>query len=344
MLELCTATMTAIAAIAFTFGLNVSTARAIVIASDNFESYTDGSTIIAGTGGSGWAQPWIGNTTTGTPVTLASSGKIAGQGKSLELGVASANENRGIAVRQFPGQMGDLYIGMTLQTTNGWDGDFWQIYVNDTYSTVDGTTPSFSAGLLNDPIANRYFARKGPANANGSTSTTTFAHTSVNDDVHTFVVKLSKSTGVATDLYDQISLWIDKATEVTPDGTLGTSDAGTASLNTATVSTIHFRVSSLEPTDRVYLDNLKVATTYAELFQASTPGDFNNDSHVDAGDYVTWKKGLLAGTLTQNDYDIWRQHFGSPAAAGTSGGAVPEPSTWVLLAICLNACIVRRKR
>src|SRR6476661_8131218 len=126
-------------------GLNVSSARAVVIASDNFESYTDGTTIINGTGGSGWAQPWIGNTTTGTPITNASSGKITNYGKSLELGVTTANENRGIAVRQFPDQTGDVYVGMILQTTNGWDGDFWQIYVNNTYSTVDGTTPSFSA-------------------------------------------------------------------------------------------------------------------------------------------------------------------------------------------------------
>ena len=34
-------------------------------------------------------------------------------------------------------------FGMKMQTTNGWDGDFWQLYANDTYSTADGT-----AGLI----------------------------------------------------------------------------------------------------------------------------------------------------------------------------------------------------
>src|SRR5262245_24340470 len=106
-------------------------AQAVVLAFDDFESYTDGSTVIGGTGGTGWAQPWIGNTTSGAPIAISSSSKITGYGKSLELGATA--DNRGIGVRQFPAQTGDVYIGLVLQTTNAWDGDFWQTYVNNTY-------------------------------------------------------------------------------------------------------------------------------------------------------------------------------------------------------------------
>ena len=252
------------------FVLAATSVRAAIVAYEDFESYADGSTFIGGTGGTGWAQPWIGNTTTGTPVQLASSGKIAGYGKSLELGGTA--DNRGIGVRQFPAQTGDVYIGMVLQTTNGWDADFWQIYVNNTYATADSTTPSFAAGLFNEATTNPYFVRKGSATAGvGSTNKSTVSHTSVNNDIHTFVAKFSKSTGLAADLYDQASLWIDQPTEGTPTAVLGAADIGTAAPNSATISALHMRISSLEGTDRVYLDNITVATTFAEALAVPEP-------------------------------------------------------------------------
>jgi hypothetical protein len=66
----------------------------------------------------------------------------------------------------------------------------------------------------------------------------------------------------------------------------------------------------------------------------TTDGDFNGDGVINAADYVAWRKlGLPEG-----DYNIWFSNFGesSPGAGGSIG--VPEPSTWVLLA--LSACLV----
>jgi probable HAF family extracellular repeat protein len=67
------------------------------------------------------------------------------------------------------------------------------------------------------------------------------------------------------------------------------------------------------------------------------PGDFNQDGSVNAGDYVVWRKGL-GTTYTQNDYDIWRNHFGQTAGSGAAlpsanplSAAVPEPATMVIL-------------
>jgi hypothetical protein len=57
------------------------------------------------------------------------------------------------------------------------------------------------------------------------------------------------------------------------------------------------------------------------------PGDFNRDDKVDALDYVTWRKGL-GTTYTQDDYSIWRSHFGQ-SSGGTAllpPSAVPEPA------------------
>ena len=65
------------------------------------------------------------------------------------------------------------------------------------------------------------------------------------------------------------------------------------------------------------------------------PGDFNNDGKVDAADYVVWRKGL-GTTHQQNDFEVWRFHFGTSRgsgsgsalpSAGQPSAAVPEPAT-----------------
>jgi hypothetical protein len=64
-------------------------------------------------------------------------------------------------------------------------------------------------------------------------------------------------------------------------------------------------------------------------------GDFNGDGFNNAADYVVWRKGL-GTTYTQNDYDLWRAHFGQAAGSGsgaTASAAVPEPATLVLLLV-----------
>jgi hypothetical protein len=70
------------------------------------------------------------------------------------------------------------------------------------------------------------------------------------------------------------------------------------------------------------------------------PGDFNADGKVDAADYVVWRAGF-GTTYDQDDYDDWRSHFGmtsgGAAAAGSSNPAVPEPATWVLVALLIAA-------
>jgi autotransporter-associated beta strand protein len=82
---------------------------------------------------------------------------------------------------------------------------------------------------------------------------------------------------------------------------------------------------------------------------AGVPGDYNNNGIVDAADYVVWRKGL--GTIyTQNDYDVWRAHFGQSSGAGAGGGsglseaAVPEPATSSLLLFALSTIALGWRR
>ena len=85
------------------------------------------------------------------------------------------------------------------------------------------------------------------------------------------------------------------------------------------------------------------------------PGDFNHDSTVDAADYVVWRKGL-GTTYTQDDYEVWRAHFGASLGPGSGSSlpsaeslsaAVPEPSTLMIAciaAIGIGAAVRRRTR
>ncbi len=78
---------------------------------------------------------------------------------------------------------------------------------------------------------------------------------------------------------------------------------------------------------------------------AGLPGDINGDGHIDAQDYVFWRKN----GLPQSQYDAWRAHFGSPPGAGSSlsgGNAVPEPATLLLSLVMVGSLLVvgRRKR
>jgi hypothetical protein len=81
------------------------------------------------------------------------------------------------------------------------------------------------------------------------------------------------------------------------------------------------------------------------------PGDYNADGSVDAADYVMWRKGgpLVnevhePGTISPADYTEWRIRFGetSGGSSGVGRASVPEPATYVPLALTFAA--IRAKR
>jgi fibronectin-binding autotransporter adhesin len=83
-------------------------------------------------------------------------------------------------------------------------------------------------------------------------------------------------------------------------------------------------------------------------------GDFNSDGKVDAGDYAIWRKNSANASLpndngltTQADrFSLWRANFGNPPGAGSGlrSGAVPEPSTLLLVSLAMLAIGGVRRR
>jgi hypothetical protein len=87
----------------------------------------------------------------------------------------------------------------------------------------------------------------------------------------------------------------------------------------------------------VYIDNIRVGTT--EVDPPGTLGDFNEDDKVDAADYVVWRKNTANAALPNDDglttqaarFDLWRANFGEMTMPGGGVGAVPEPTSALLL-------------
>jgi hypothetical protein len=86
------------------------------------------------------------------------------------------------------------------------------------------------------------------------------------------------------------------------------------------------------------------------------PGDFNNDGKVDAADYTVWRdnlggsssalngNGTGAATVVAADYDLWKTNFGMGAGSGgIAGGAVPEPTSVIMLLVGLAGLAAGRR-
>jgi hypothetical protein len=89
----------------------------------------------------------------------------------------------------------------------------------------------------------------------------------------------------------------------------------------------------------------------------SSPGDYNNDQVVDAGDYIIWRKtfgevgaGLAAdgdwsGKVDDGDYRVWQENLGRTSAAPNSPeNAVPEPTIALQILIIALAALASRRR
>jgi len=284
---LCSLAVAAVAMMALV--LTSTSADAALIASENFESYTAGNDIGGGSGGTGWTAAWdvVGDAGDAT----VQSGVIAGFGKSLRITDAGGTDP--IARRAFAPQAGTVFLGLLLQSTALDDGEFFQTYLTDAAgSNANGA----SMGIRNNP-GNPLFAR---------VATTTTNSTIQGDDGSTFqlVLKITKTgVGHATN-YTQADLFVDQATEGTPDATRAGTNSTVDDLVRFGLRTHNFDLNI----DYAYVDEIRIATTYAE---ALADGDrvtigFREGVSPSAG-YVannTWlRSGGSANTPQDDDPD-----------------------------------------
>jgi hypothetical protein len=253
-----------------------SVASASLIASDDFESYNLGALSGQGAAGLGWSGAWGGIAGTSGSSAVARNvvaGAMTNFGQSMEVGFSTTGTGNNIVQRGFDAQTGTVYIGFLVKTTgfeSGGNGDFFQLYANNASHTsttlrADGTSPSGGIDFSDSGLGGAYVARKGRDYQTNSS----LLHE--NDLIRQMVIRLSK-TGSNGDNYDEVALFVNQGTEGTPDAARGAADP--TSLTLTTLSQIHLRIYDFETGNRVYLDNLRIATTYAEAASIPEPAGF----------------------------------------------------------------------
>lgn len=80
-------------------------------------------------------------------------------------------------------------------------------------------------------------------------------------------------------------------------------------------------------------------------------GDYNDDGVVDTADYVVWRKNLnqnvtipndmTSGSVSPDDYGVWRTHFGETSSGAGQLAAVPEPSSAIFVSVIAMLLLLR---
>jgi hypothetical protein len=250
------------------FGIASQMSQAALIAHDDFESYTAGTDLAGGTGGTGWTAAWAADGTNPAPsgTVTVQSGVIAGAGQSMQLngGGLPDLQIRNLVNRSFAAQSGTMYIGYLLKASSWETDDFFTIYTNN--NGTASTDVGGEAGITTAP--SNYFTRKGGSGTQRATGVPF-----VNDATVQMVLKLTKSPQAPPGDYDQVELFINKLSEGVPDAirtSAQTPLAGNVNLED-TLSFVHFRLSTPEVGDLIYVDELRVADSYGDALSIPEP-------------------------------------------------------------------------
>lgn len=232
-----------------------------LIAFEDFESYAPATDISGGAGGIGWTANWTGVAGDAT----VQSGVIDGYGKSLCITDSGGTDP--IVKREFTATSGTVYLGLLLKSTALANDEFFQTYLT---SATGNNTTGASTGLRNN-ADNPLFARIRDYSSNGATHNSSIS----GDDGVTrqLVLKVTKTGAYGAD-YDQSELFIDQLTEGAPDATTALAGGPKDSLVSSFVR-FGIRTHQLDlDADFIYVDEIRIATTYSEALAVPEPCTF----------------------------------------------------------------------
>jgi hypothetical protein len=226
------------------------------IAFEGFESYTAGSNLNGGSGGSGWTGNWTAVAGVTTQTQHLQVGANDGQ---LQAGRILAVTNDSAMRRAFPATTGDVYLSFLLRLESFEDDDFVQFQLSD--GATGDNAATLSVGVRNS-AGNPFFARVG-GNANTTNSAVLAA-----DNTDYFLVARFSMDGAAS--YNRVDLFLDPTSNVEGDQI-----PIATRINPATGLTqldlFNVRTASLEAGDTVFVDNILIGTSFADVVPVPEP-------------------------------------------------------------------------
>ena len=269
--------MVAVFALAFT-----ETSEAELIAYDHFESYTAGAQL-SGDGGDGWNGGWTAPAT----VTVASNA-IPAYGRGVRIDAAGQIADLFSRVLATPQTGESLYMGFLLRVENMADSEFFQLYLNG-----GGDENQGASGGIKNATGNPFFARVGGSSPGANTAFT--ASSAVSGTVYQVVLRFNRT---APANYSACRIYINQQQERTPDAMVTGRNAGAD-----TLSELHGRIYDVDADTEIYLDEIRIATTYREALRAAP-----------APVIATWDDFID----TSGDMDADAVHHGFTATIGSN--------------------------
>jgi hypothetical protein len=238
-------------------------ASAGVVATESFDSYSPGAFANGSSGGTGWAAGWIIPGTVAPTIEVGglsySSGAVSINGGTHRLRQDVASDISGAA---FPAmralgtvQTGTLYMSMLVRPISTEDNDFYQ------FGLAEGAGEPYGSVVI-DHLSNTDYRVRAGNSLDGLNGSLGVALT--NNDTVLLVVKVHKisSNYTVTACANPTSLTEGANTWVTAGAKAGYDQ----------ISHWAFRSARIETTDEIDIDEIKIATTFAEVVTGSAAG------------------------------------------------------------------------
>jgi hypothetical protein len=140
------------------------------------------------------------------------------------------------------------------------------------------------------------------------------------------------------------------------DMALGGGNTHMVTLDTSTPGMKSGMITLSSTSQAVQMGLIEIPIGFEVIAPPLLAGDYNDDGTVDAADYVVWRTNEgtqntlpndpIGGTIGDDQYSQWASNFGAtaPGSGSFNANAVPEPGTWLLVAMGACLAVFRRGR